>query len=406
MKKEENLKKVDLPYADEAPVVSIPRFDQPLSGLISLLFTFIISLILWWIFFDPRWHPEAVETNGVLLGGYGLIGVIWAIWFANWPYYKKFDSLWKIGLIGTLINLVIAVVFTFVITPLFANWYSSMLGITDPEIALYTGAAVLGPLSATCFSFANTWVAGSMFWPYFKEKNPKRGIYLWIIGTAINVAAWFLLFFDTGSPGAASKASAVCGRIPFIPVCKYAISMGWTQWMIFFTLLTMYALEYWPWTKLGKKQPQIGIYGFIGCAILGLLFSLIFPYIVALTIDPIFVSLGGVPPGSLERFSGWYLISISLAVFLVTGVVVVGLFFDNWPRKYTQKVNFIIRTILSIVIGLVLFFGYYLTSSWLVGDDPNFWRKTPTDFMVFFLWIQLLFAIIWRKWPIFKKYEV
>jgi hypothetical protein len=389
--------KVGIPSADEAPLIVVARYKQPIAGLLAIMLVFIICLATWWLLFDPRLFGLNLPLIAALIGGFGLIGVLWAIWFENWPYYNKFHTPWKVGLVGTIINLVIVFVFLYLLTPLFTSIYTSILGISDPMIATYIGQAIFGPLSASCFSFAVLFVAGTMYWPFFKYRQPKRGILVWIIGSIITIVVWVALFLFTANPAATTIFDAVTSF--------YGVSMAWTQWLIFFSLLTLMVFEYWPWNKLATKQPKIGIYALIGCAALGFLISYIFPYIVAIIFDPIFVFFGGAPPGDPTlRLTSWGVMSVSFADFLIAAIILVSLFFDNWPKRYTQRKNFIFRFGLVIIIGILGFFGYYFLGFWLIGDGASptdYFFMVPTHFLLWFLWIELLFAYVWRKWPIY-----
>jgi len=395
--------KVGIPSAEEAPLVVMARFKQPLAGLYSIIIVFAISFVTWLLFFDPRWHiplpNQKMEFTAwaTVIGGFGLIGVVWAIWFENWPYYNWFRTPWKVGVVGTAINAAIILIFVFLFLPLFNSWYGSETA--NSYIAWYLGASILGALSGSCFSFAVLWVAGTMYWPFFKIKQPKRGIIVWIIGNAITLIVWFFLFLPAGNRFATSEPDAV-QPITFFP--SYAFSLGWTQWIIVFSLLTLMVFEYWPWSKLGRKQPFIGMIASVSCVLLGLLFSLIGPSIAENIFDPFFVAIGGIPPDAVTRFKGWYMMSITYAIFLTCAVVLVSLFFDNWPKKYAQWKNFLFRFIIVIIIGTLSFLAYYLFSPILFGDTKNYWEMNPTPFVLWFLWIEILFAYVWRKWPIYK----
>ncbi|MFX1533059.1 MAG: hypothetical protein ACFFDI_02380 [Promethearchaeota archaeon] len=392
--------KVGIPTADEAPVILMPRWKQPIAGIVALIVVLVISLVTWWLIFYPRDLALLLPSVAALLGGFGLIGVLWAIWFENWPHYNL-RTPWKVGLVGTLVNLVIAIVFTFLLTPIFTTIYViGFLGVSDTTIAAYIGAAIFGALSASVFSFATLWVAGTMYWPWFDEKQPKRGILVWIVGTIVTLIVWVVLFLPAANPAATGLTDAI--------TAWYGVGMAWTQWLIFFSLLTLMALEYWPWSKLASKQPKIGLLAFIGCAILGFLASVVFPLIVAFVFDPLFVALGSVPPGpmdSIERLTSWGVMSITFADFLIAAVVVVALFFDNWPKQYSQGKNFSIRILIVLVLGTVAFFAYYLFGALLVGDNANAFAMIPTNFLLWFLWIEILFAYVWRKWPVYKEFS-
>jgi len=73
--------KVGIPSAEEAPLVVMARFKQPLAGLYSIIIVFAISFVTWLLFFDPRWHiplpNQKMEFTAwaTVIGGFGLIGV-------------------------------------------------------------------------------------------------------------------------------------------------------------------------------------------------------------------------------------------------------------------------------------------------------------------------------------------
>lgn len=395
-----------LPSAEEQPLIFMPRFKQPLSGILALIVVFFISLITWYLFFDSRiYGPDRVHYAS-LIGGFGLVGVVWAIWFENWPYYEKFKKPWQIGLVGTLINIAIALLFTYLLLPLFNSFYEPSVQNPDEFLSWYIGASIFGSLSGSTFSFGVLFVAGTMYWPFFKIKQPKRGIIVWIIGTIVGLIVWLILFLPAGNP-TATNAGEVVYR-------QYAYSLGWTQWVIFFSLLTQLVYEYWPWKTLGRKQPYMGILCFLVCAILGFILSLVFPFIIQFVFDPIFLAAGGDPKlevdYGLTQFKGWYVMSISYAIFLILAIVMVSLFFDNWPKRFSQAKNLIFRFLLVIGLGTLMFFGYYFLAPYLVGDpvggQPNeYWNINPTPFVLWFLWIELLYSYVWKNWPFYKTFR-
>ena len=395
--------KVGIPSADEAPMIVMARFKQPLAGLLALLIVFIISLISWWIFFDPRWwwHSHELVPYASVIGGFGLIGVVWAIWFENWPYYNWFRTPWKVGLVGTAINAVIILIFTLGLLPLFQSFYCPVA--FNEYIGWYASASIFGALSGSLFSFAVLWVAGTMYWPFFKYKQPKRGIIVWIIGMAITLLVWFFLFFPNGFCMGTTPQLAVKGI--YYPIPNYPFSLGWTQYTIFFSLLTMMVFEYWPWNKLGRKQPFMGMIASAVCVVLGLVIALFQGYIGRYIFEPIFLLLGATPPDITEiygQITGWYYMSISYVIFLICAVVVVSLFFDNWPKKYTQWKNLLIRFLIVICLGTAGFFGFYLLAPFVFGESIKYWEINATPFLLLFLWIEILFAYVWRKWPIYR----
>jgi hypothetical protein len=337
------------------------------------------------------------------IGGLGLIGVLWAIWFDNWPQYRYVRKMWLIVLIGTLINLAITAVLYFVFRPLFTEWYAAKIGLTDPFIIDYVGKSIFGALSGSTFSFATLFVSATMFWPFFKFDQPLRGIFVWIVGVIITIITWMLGFALWGVDPLAPDATTVITD-------WYFNALGTSQWTIFYSLLTLMVFEYSPWTKIAKKQPYVGLFGFFGCGVLGVLTFIVFKYVSQYGLHPIFVALNGSGPGmepgfliSVER--SWLIFNYTFADFMISAVIIVALFFDNWPKKYKQSKNFLIRFIFVLLIGIGGFFVYYLVSPMVFGEPANNFTKAPSHFLVYFLWIELLFTYVWRKWPIYKVYK-
>lgn len=365
--------KVGIPEAEEAPIMVIPRWKQPLAGIIALVYTFIITIVLWWIPMLAGMNYATSSATWTLLGGFGLMAVLFAIWFENWPAYKQ-NKVWKAGLVGTIINVIATLILFFLITFMVIAFYPSNA---------FAGTAILGAFSGTLFAFGVLWVAGTMYWPFFDKKQPGRGIRVFIMGWIVTILFWFLLFFPTFD------------GVTFY-LFAYGINLGWTQWTIFFSLLTLMTFEYWPWNKAGK-QPMIGIVAFIVCVVLGYVFVFvggILGGIAAL----IGTALG--MSGDLATATGY--MNVAIADWLIVAVISVSLFMDNWPKGNAQMKNFLIRLVMVIVLGLIFFILFYPLAP-LLGYSGPLLVVNPTSFIILMLYIQLLFAYVWRRWPLSKE---
>ena len=384
--------KVGIPEADEAPIVVMPRWKQPIAGIIALIFMFILTYIVWLV----------IGLSGLggfvsLIGGFGLMAVLFAIWFENWPFHRL-GAPWKVGLAATILNVIVTAVFV-VIAIFFAGAYGASIGIADPVTAYWVGASIFGPISASCFSFGVLWVAGTMYWPWFDKKQPVRGLLVFIVGWIITLVAWFFLFFPYGNP-AATAADWTSWTIQ-----PYGLFMGWTQWTIFFSLLTLMTFEYWPWNKAGK-QPMIGIFAFIGCAVLGFVWVYV-AGIVGLTVTyPLFLILGFADPGLTQAAIAVGLWNVAYADWLIVAVIIVALFFDNWPKGFSQMKNILIRFITVLILGTIFFIGsYYIAPFLSILYLGNPFYDNLTAFLLVMLWVELVFAYLWRKWPIYTAME-
>ncbi len=94
--------------------------------------------------------------------------------------------------------------------------------------------------------------------------------------------------------------------------------------------------------------------------------------------------------------------NIALADWLIVGVIDVSLMMDNWPKGYSQGMNFLVRLVLIVLLAIAYFWGYYIISP-LLFLSTNPLINSPTAFIIVMLWLQLIFAYLWRRWPIFQE---
>jgi hypothetical protein len=240
------------------------------------------------------------------------------------------------------------------------------------------------------------WNSGTMYWPFLKFKQPKRGFYLWLVGCLFTFFFWHLFFFFTGNPDAIVEANAL--------KTQFYNSLGWTQWVAFFTCLTIIVYKYRPWSKLAKKQPYIGIITFLVCFFLGLLISAFFPFLVPIFFDPLFLLLGQ-SADIIQKLDGWYKMGVTYPTFLILALFLMEFFFKNWFKRYKYSQSLIFRTFLIFVIGTISFLLFSLFSPFLIGVSSNIWNSNPIPFLFWFFYIILLYIYVWKKWPYYKIYK-
>jgi len=386
---------INLPYYEDAPLVYTPRFKQSKSGSFSFITIFLFSLFTWWIFFDPRFHSSSAIIFSYLISNFGLIGVIWAMWFDNWPYFYKMKKLWKGALIGTLMNFLI-ILLMFGIFPFFHFIYSNLLGIFTREISFYVSAFVFASLGGSCFSFSLLWNTGTMYYPFLKYKQPKKGTFLLLIGSGITFITWFFFFFFTGNQDAIVVANAL--------QIQYYNSLGWTQWVAFLVFLTITVYKYKPWSKITNIQPFMGLLAFAICFFLGLIIAAFFPYLVPIFFDPYFFLLGQ-SADIIQRLDGWYKIGVTYPTFLIISVFIIMFFFKSWFEKFKFWNNSFLKTILIFAIGTIGFLVFSTFTPLLIGCCPNVWQSNPIPFLFWFLYLMSIYIYIWKKWPYFKTFK-
>ena len=101
--------------------------------------------------------------------------------------------------------------------------------------------------------------------------------------------------------------------------------------------------------------------------------------------------------------------NVAYADWLIVAVIVVSLFMDNWPKSYSQTKNLLIRFLTVFILGTIFFFGIYFLSPFLslplLPFTGNPFTDNLTAFLIMMLWVQLIFAYLWRKWPIYTTME-
>lgn len=383
-------KETDNPKAKLVTVVLTPRWKQPLAGIISFIWIFLVTFLVWYLI-DLSQFAGAFS----LFGSFGILATLFSIWFDTWPF-SKLRSPWKVGLAATILNIIVVLIFYFVAT-WFAGVYASSIGLANPAATNMVGWSVFGALSASCFSFAILWTGSSQYWPVLNKTQPVRGIFVFIEGWIITLIAWFLLFFYTGNPAAD----------PLVPstwtLQSFSTNMAWSQWTIFLTLLTLLTFEYWPWKRVGK-QPWIGAFAYIMVLILSFIISSTFFIVAQGVLLPAILASGYTITPGMEPLAAGVMTSVFADCF-IAGVLVVSKFLDNWPKQFSQAANYFARLIVVVLFGILIFFVYYLISPFLLGRPTDASLNDPTPFILLFLWIELVFAYLWKRWPVYRTVE-
>ena len=72
---------------------------------------------------------------------------------------------------------------------------------------------------------------------------------------------------------------------------------------------------------------------------------------------------------------------------------------QTFNHRHAVKRNFIIRFIVVLILGVVFFALFYLLAP-LLGYSGGLLVVNPTPFIILMLYVQLLFAYCWRRWPL------
>jgi AAT family amino acid transporter len=291
----------------------VPRWGQPLTGIIALVVFTIIAWVSWFIFADPAKGIFKLyeQPFTAFLATMILVGVWQHIIFGDWPF-SKLPPLQR-GIVMTVTNLiltwfVIYVLFEFMgnIIPVFGTKtllaqklaIMKAAGLTLPEV----GSAAYETLRYNAMNLkmaaVTYWVVTGFFtypfwavlfqkWPFAgKLSQPGAGMAEWSLTTVVTMFIYGILvlphFTAAGIPGflkaglTPEQVTLAMGSVAsygFNPIwyAKWAPAgaqnyywvFGTYQWMIIGLFLAANTWQGWPWNYV-KSQPWRGLVGVAG----------------------------------------------------------------------------------------------------------------------------------------------
>jgi len=344
-------------------------------GLINLIVTFVVVWILWYIFMNQ----DAVMKLYTPFYGFALILVFLygIVLMRNVIDYPAFidkvlppNRVWR----GIVLSIV-AVLFMYVMVYIVLWNFIGRLGVAyfSPSEIIASGGIGAEPWSArenasiaiiylfTAFLWVSlVWAIGFGRWPWQTNKP--------------SVIAWSKVF-------AITFFSIIIYSIMFHPHVGYlfypaqskAAAMSWWAGMAgtgsaFFSLAIALSALYWliasdmhwdgyPW-KLFKKEGEgtcvAGVLAFVFTVIFGIIMMYILAKIMNASWGEAFTG-GQYTDGPDFRF----LHMAQIAGFFILGSYILKHFFNNFPNTESLWLRSIIRNIIALIIGVLIYWFYY-----------------------------------------------
>ncbi len=419
----------------------VPKFKQPITGILAFLTFSIVAIGTWFIFSDPRGPVGAFPYPFVMyLAMMILVGLWQHMFFNNWPFDKLKQPFQ--GIVMTIINLVVTVfVVEVVFYRVFGLAFNFLSQVNLNEIAA-TGKAYLPDGTITTLeALKNNHLAQSAivsfvligFFSYplitiLFEKWPVRPSNLVQPHSGILELAWcslitLFLFVVLIVPFWGMIFSTVYGNsVGFNTPWWGSIAgtthvhwvFGWWEWIIVYLFLTANVWRGKPWTLIKFPQPYKGLISFSFILFLGYVTAIICTKIAPLWLPSETIQiLKDTKPADAELIRFLWYHSAEIAGFMLMPFLIWHHYFedavpfkdkDSWASFAFRTVGVFVLGILNYVLFYYANFGYWglgnhhmehLAEGFIHGESLvwNFWWIIPL------LWHDWFFA----KWGFFKE---
>ena len=404
-----------------------PRWGQPLTGIISFCCFFVLAIITWYIFSDPRgpigWFPYPFV---MFLAMMILVGLWQHMFLGDWPFQNIKQPMR--GIVMTIANLVLV---WFVIDVLFyrvlgtgfnfLNYYGLEAANAAgklPKVAAAGASGQLARVAVVCFvliGFYSYPVFTIFFgkWPIMPSdlKQPAKGLAEIGWATAVTLFFYAVLivpFFGVVYPGAVLNPSwwtgiGGTGHVHWV--------FGWWEWAIIILFMTPNVWRMKPWTLITLPQPWKGLVcmllSFAGGYAIALLCRQLTPmWVPAETFQHLEAAKGA---AEVQRFL--WLHAAEIAGFTLIPFLIWHHYFDDMApgRNVDSWGSFVFRTIGVCVFAAISYWIFYFGNfgHWALGNHHmtelserfshgesliwNFWWIIPL------LWNEWFF----HKWPFY-----
>lgn len=393
----------------------VPRWGQPLTGIIAVTVITLISLLGWWLFADIRGPLALYQDDGqpfFMIVVWILVAIhVLELLFDGKPY-SIYAPGPKRALIGITVTLALAALIIAAIQYFwgkfglpFLSWPALKdLGVTDWWSREVSGLSNL-ILGVTFLGVLLFWKIAFQSWPFDnKLAQPVQGFAtLSIIFTVTTLFYTVVMypFFGLAFDPVQSYMSARPWWTDLADTVHVNFNLGWWQWCIVFLFMTATIWLGKPFDKI-QTQPARGIVTIVTVLILT---------VVAFKTCLVAYEIlwGPAVSGALRALAPYwrYLHVAEQAGFVLFPMVALYFYFDNWPNKYKPELNWLIRTITALGLGVVLGIVFYKVSGPLLGIPGGAEISNPNQYPLLWVnwWITMLLFNVWLagKWPFYKE---
>jgi len=414
--------------AAEAHGALVPRWGQPLTGIISLGSFTLIAWVLWFVFSDPRGPVGSFPYPFVMyLAMMILVGLYQHMFLGDWPFEKMSQP--TRGIVQTVVNLVLV---WFIIHVVFYRIFGigfNFLSQSNLEAMAAAGQAVLPDGSAmgldamrskhfaesavVCFvliGFYSYPFITILFgkWPIRPSDlpQPQAGLaeiawasfWTLIFYTVLIVPFWGLVYtqllgssFGLNTPW--WKPIAGFNHLHWV--------FGWWEWMIIVLFMTPNVWRMKPWSLIPFPQPWKGLISFVVNVVLGYIIALICVKIAPLWLPgDVIHHLQEAKPENAELLRFLWYHAAEIAGFTLIPFLAWHHYFDDmvpmadldaWSSFWFRTFGVLVLCAVSYVIFYYLGFG-----SWALGNPHWDHKFVHGESLVWNFW--WIIPLLWNEW--------
>ncbi len=400
-------------YLEERKLVK--RWKGPVPAIVNLVFTLVLFYITWWIFQDPRGLLRMYTPYvGYMYTRWWLIVLIWMVYLFNyWPFKRawleKAHPLVKgavmtavsIGVLLVLIKLFFeAFLGNFGLAYFNPDQLTKLPGITEFFAIEYAALACL-MFAAIASWLSPAWVVAMEESPWQNLKQPGKGISMWVMTFFLSTVIYFVTmhphmgilyypwqyFASIAPPYWESFANTVSGNfhVAWIMCCTVTVWLVETIW------------ERYPFSLI--KRPGLRrVTAFFGIILIAFCMHFFLYFIQELTWGPAI-------RGTRRDFApDWRWLHVGeMAVFFLVPALFLKFYCNNWPKKFSLPANVMIRTLIMLGAGILLYMFYYMTSHTFLGTQKGFshpqqFPMIPTIWLIDIWLVHHWFMDNWPGW--------
>jgi AAT family amino acid transporter len=400
-------------YLEERKLV--PRWPAPIPQIVNTLFVLAVFYVTWWIFQDPRgWLRMYTPYVGYMYTRWLLIMLIWMVYvYHYWPFKRRQLDTWHPVLKG----IVMTGIATGILLILIKGFFEGLLGnfamayFNPAQLTKLPGiteffAIEYAALACLMFAAIASWLSPS--WPVAMEMWPWQGLRQPALGTTVLLVTFFIgtivylctmhphmgilyypwqYFASIAPPYWENFADTVSGNfhVAWIMCCTIVVWLYESIWERYpFRLIRNNTLRRW--------TAFFGIVAIAWCCFLFLYFA------QELWWGP---AIRGTRRDAAPDWR-WLHVGETMVFFLIPALFT-AFYCNNWPRKFSTPVNWLIRTGIAVVGGMFVYWVYYNTSHLVLGTQkgyshPQQFPMIPTIWLINIMLINHWFMDNWPGW--------
>jgi len=407
-------------YLEERKLV--PRWPAPIPQIVNTIFLLAVFYVTWWIFQDPRgWMRMYTPYVGYMYTRWMLIVLIWMVYlYYYWPFKRRQLENWHPVVKG----LVMTGVATLVLVVLIKGFFELLLGnlsmayFNPDQLTKLPGvteffAIEYAALACLMFAAIASWLSPS--WPVAMEMWPWQKLKQPVLGTTVLIVTMFLgtivylctmhshmgilyypwqYFCSIAPPYWENFANTVSGNfhVAWIMCCTIVVWMNESIWERYpFRVIKNDVLRRWA--------------AFFGIIAIAWCFFLFLYFAQELWWGP---AIRGTRRDAAPDWR-WLHVGETMVFFLLPALFLT-FYCNNWPRKYSRPINWLIRTLIALIGGMAVYWIYYNISHLVLGTQkgyshPQQFPMIPTIWLINVMLINHWFMDNWPGWKLVKVGE-